>query len=366
MAFDPKSVRLFEDISDVQLSNLTASCHLQHFPAESVIFKEGDPGDGIYLIADGEVSITVKMPNQQTCQLATIETGDFFGEMAVLDKGPRSASVIALKDTEVVFIPRQVILDLFNESSVFALRLFNETSARLREFNHKYVEELLQAERLSLVGRFARSIVHDFKNPLNVIRLASEFGIHAGSDENARRGVHDRISAQVDRLSDMINELLEFTRGDRAEIVLSPSNYGRFIRKVIEELGPETSSKGVQLELAGDLPEVELNFDPRRLKHVFHNLVANAVDAMSENGGMVTFCVRKADGYLETDIEDTGPGVHPDIATKLFDAFATYGKKQGTGLGLSICQKIVHDHQGEITAMPNQGKGALFRIRLPL
>ena len=365
MALDPKSVRLFEDLSDAQLSNLTASCHSQQFPAESVIFKEGDPGDGIYLIADGEVGITVKMPNQQTCQLATIETGDFFGEMAVLDQGPRSASVIALKDTEVVFTPRQVILDLFNESSVFALRLFNETSARLREFNRKYVEELLQAERLSLVGRFARSIVHDFKNPLNVIRLASEFGIHAGSDETARREVHDRISAQVDRLSDMINELLEFTRGDRAEVVLSPSHYGHFIQKVIDELGPEAGSKGVELVIGSDLPDMELSFDPRRLRHVFHNLVANAIDAM-DGGGKVTITVRSKDNHVETDIEDTGPGIHPDIASRLFDAFATHGKKQGTGLGLSICQKIVSDHHGTIDSIPNTNKGALFRISLPV
>lgn len=365
MALNPKSIRLFEDLSDEQLQDLSASCQTCHFQTEDVVFKEGDPGDGMYLIAEGEVSITVKMPNQQTCQLATIETGDFFGEMAVLDKGPRSASVIAMRETTLVFIPRQIILELFHASPAFALRLFNETSARLREFNRKYVEELLQAERLSLVGRFARSIVHDFKNPLNVIRLASEFGIHAGSDETERRGIHDRISVQVDRLSDMINELLEFTRGDRAEVVLSPSNYGRFIQKVIEELGTETSSKGVHLELRCELPDVELNFDPRRLKHVFHNLVGNAVDAMS-GGGTVFFSVRKAEGYLETDLEDTGPGVHPDIASKLFEAFATYGKKQGTGLGLSICQKIIHDHQGEIHAIPNPGKGALFRVKLPL
>jgi signal transduction histidine kinase len=229
-----------------------------------------------------------------------------------------------------VFIPRQVILDLFHASSEFALRLFNETSARLREFNRKYVEELLQAERLSLVGRFARSIVHDFKNPLNVIRLASEFGIHSGADETARREVHERISVQVDRLSDMINELLEFTRGDRAEVVLSPSNYGHFIKNVVAELGAEAISKGVELELGSDLPDLELSFDPRRLKHVFHNLIANALDAM-DGGGKVTITVRKKGHHLETDIEDTGPGVHPDIATKLFDAFATYGKKTGHG-----------------------------------
>jgi signal transduction histidine kinase len=365
MTMDLKSVRLFTELSEAQLKSLHASSESRFFEKEQTIFKEGDPGDGIYLIAEGAVCISVRMPNLQLCQLARLEKGDFFGEMAVLDQGPRSASVSAIVKTEVIFIPRQIILDLFHESSSFALRLFNETSARLREFNQKYVEESLQAERLSLVGRFARSIVHDFKNPLNVIRLASEFSIQSSVDQSARKKTHDRIAQQVDHLSGMINELLEFTRGDRAEVVLSPSNYGQFLSNIIAEIGAETSTRGVQLELDSDMPDVELSFDPRRLKHVFHNLVANAADAMS-GGGVVYFRIRQVGQCLETDIEDTGPGIHPEIVSRLFEAFATYGKKQGTGLGLSICQKIIHDHRGKIEALPNEGKGALFRISLPI
>jgi signal transduction histidine kinase len=80
----------------------------------------------------------------------------------------------------------------------------------------------------------------------------------------------------------------------------------------------------------------------------------------------VSFRIRHSGECLETLIEDTGEGIHPDIAGRLFEPFATYGKKQGTGLGLSICQKIIQDHRGEINALPNDGKGALFRISLPI
>ena len=118
-------------------------------------------------------------------------------------------------------------------------------------------------------------------------------------------------------------------------------------------MGEEASTRGLQLKLDSDLPDVELSFDPRRLKHVFHNLVANAADAMPD-GGVVSFKIRQSGQHLETHIEDNGKGIHPDIAGRLFEPFATYGKKQGTGLGLSICQKI------------NEGKGALFRISLPI
>jgi len=365
MAIDLKLIRLFTDLNDGQIERLYAASICKVFEKDQTIFKEGDPGDGIYLIADGTVIVSVRMPNLHFCQLARLHNEDFFGEMAVLDEGPRSASVSAIVKTEVMFIPRQVILDLFHESSVFALRLFKETSNRLREFNQKYVEESLQAERLSLVGKFARSIVHDFKNPLHIIQLSSEFLTQNTINSDMCQMTHDRIARQVDRLSGMINELLEFTSGDRPEVVLSPSNYGQFIHKIIQEVGVDASTRGIQLKLDSGLPDVELNFDPRRLKHVFHNLVANAADAMPE-GGVVSLKIRQSGHYLETYIEDTGKGIHPDIAGRLFEPFASHGKKQGTGLGLSICQKIIQDHQGEINALPNEGKGALFRISLPI
>jgi signal transduction histidine kinase len=365
MSIDLKHIHLFIDLDAAQLNRLESRCERRSFGAGENIFKEGDPGDGIYFVAEGEVAINVRMPSQQTRQLARVGNGDFFGEMAVLDDGARSAAVNALVDTKLIFVPREMIMSLFSESSAFSLRLFRETSARLREFNHKFVEESLQSERLSLVGRFARSIVHDFKNPLHVINLVSECSVFNGGEEKARKDTHQLIHQQVQRMSDMINELLEFSRGGPSELVLSKHPYRDFIKETIEEIGAETESRRVRLILSDEVPDVEVNLDPRRLKRVFHNLIANALDAMTE-GGIITWTVRQTGDSLETDIEDSGSGIHPDIASRIFDAFATHGKKQGTGLGLSISKKIVQDHRGDIRVVPNPGKGALFRIILPL
>jgi signal transduction histidine kinase len=67
-----------------------------------------------------------------------------------------------------------------------------------------------------------------------------------------------------------------------------------------------------------------------------------------------------------TEIQDTGPGIAPEIADKLFEAFTTFGKEHGTGLGLSICKKIIEDHQGRIWARNEPGRGAVFAFALPL
>jgi signal transduction histidine kinase len=112
-------------------------------------------------------------------------------------------------------------------------------------------------------------------------------------------------------------------------------------------------------------PQVPVRFDPRRLSRVFFNLVHNATDAML-NGGTIFLRFGAQDGELITEIEDTGPGVAPEVADKLFRPFTTHGKTHGTGLGLSICKKIIEDHGGRIGARSEAGRGAIFAFTLPL
>jgi len=234
----------------------------------------------------------------------------------------------------------------------------------LRDFNKKYVEESLQAERLTLVGRFARSIVHDFKNPLNIIGLAAEIAGMESASAELRQSAQQRIGKQVTRLSNMINELLEFTRGSQASIVLAPVKYSPYVETIIEDLRSDLTDKAVELEV-GEVPDVSTMIDQRRVVHVFYNLINNAVDVLSDGGKIyVRFSVK--DGFVITEIEDTGEGIAPEIINKVFEPFATHGKAQGTGLGLAICKKIVEDHKGFIEARNSEAGGAIFSFRLPI
>jgi signal transduction histidine kinase len=110
---------------------------------------------------------------------------------------------------------------------------------------------------------------------------------------------------------------------------------------------------------------VRLRLDPKRLRRVFHNLIHNATDAMPD-GGRITVRCRVSKTEVITEIEDSGPGVAPEMAGKLFEAFATFGKAHGTGLGLSICKKIIEDHRGRISSENRPGRGAVFSFALPV
>jgi signal transduction histidine kinase len=284
--------------------------------------------------------------------------------MAVLDSQARSATATAGTDAEVAFLASPVVWGTLERCPRFALNLVREVSLRIREFNQSYTNEVVQAERLALVGRFARSIVHDFKNPLNIIGISADMAAMETATPELRVTARNRIRRQVDRLSNMVGELLEFTRGKAGAVVLASLDYADFLRATLEEIRHEVQPRGITLVLENEPPTVRVSLDPRRLSHVFHNLINNACDALPQ-GGTITLRFRVDDREVVTEIQDSGKGIAPEVASRLFEAFATYGKPSGTGLGLSICRRIIEDHHGHIAARNAPGGGAVFAFTLP-
>jgi signal transduction histidine kinase len=338
---------------------------LKIYQAGEVVFKEGDPGEGLFVIGEGHIKICINTGLDQPIELSQLGPGEFFGEMAVLDNEPRSATAIAAEPTELYYITRPALMEQLQHSPALAFSLTRQLSRRIRDFNRQYLREMLQAERLILVGRFARSIVHDFKNPLAIIGLAADMGLEDSATLETRHTARQRVRKQVDRLTEMINELLEFTRVSQATTILALSDYGSFVEQIIKDIQSEIGCKSVTLVWDNPPPTANVLMDPKRLTHVFFNLIHNAVEAMP-NGGRITLRFRSTPGEIITEIEDQGPGIPPELAVRLFEPFATFGKPHGTGLGLSICRRIIQDHQGQIEARNEPGRGAVFSFTLPL
>jgi signal transduction histidine kinase len=335
------------------------------FAPNQSIFKEGDVGDGIFFVKEGLVQIQMVVSQGDLKVLSRIAPGELFGEMAVLDNQPRSASAVAEEPTTVYFIGRAELEDLLDRTPRLAGALAREVIRRFRQFNRQYVREVLESERLALVGRFASSIVHDLKNPLNIIGISSDMAAMPTATPESRRVSTIRIRKQVERISNMVTELLEFTRGAHSNVAMALVNYKTFVEQLIEEIQPEAALKSVALEYVNRPPLIMLRIDPQRLSRVFHNLIGNASDAMIA-GGVIKLSFSQNDKEIITELQDSGHGIAPEIRDRLFQAFATYGKANGTGLGLSICKKIVEDHHGRIYARDVPGSGALFGFSLPI
>jgi signal transduction histidine kinase len=360
-----QEAKLFTGLLSAELKMLEQTSHIRRLKAGDFIFREGDPGDGLYIVNEGLVQISAVVGEQHRRVLARIGPGDFFGEMAVLEAQPRSASASVEQDSTVQFIPSQELMPILERSPKVAVSLLREVSRRMRDLDQQFLRELLQAERLSLVGRFTRSILHDIKGPLTVISMAGEIGCAPSAAAEQRQTSAQRIRKQVDRMNNMINELMEFTKGERSQRVLESIDFHGYLTSLLDEIKLEVRARGVEVVCETPVPKLSLPLDQQRLTNLFFNLIHNALDVLPM-GGKILLRFNVTDSELVTEFEDTGPGFAPEIAGRLFEPFATFGKVRGTGLGLSICRKIVEDHGGQIRAISQPDRGAIFHFTLPL
>ena len=358
------SSKLFSQLPADEQQRLRAVTRNIDLSPGQEIFKEGDPGDGVYVVKSGTVLISAVVATGERRVFSKVQPGEFFGEMAVLDNQPRSAHASAEGETVVFFIPRERIIEMLTRSPALSMKLLQAISLRLREFNQQYLREVLQAERMALVGRFASSIVHDLKNPLTIISIAAEVACQESSSIEARRTSLQRIGKQLERVTSMVNDILEFTRGTPAKMALAAMDYGMFTHAILDELQKEIARKSVKIEFATLPPQTKLLVHPQRLGRVFYNLIFNAVDAMP-GGGVIRVRFQVSDGEVLTEIADSGKGIAPEIIERLFEPFATYGKTKGTGLGLSISRRIIEEHGGRIWARNEPGNGAVLAFALP-
>jgi len=334
------------------------------FRKGQVIFREGESSDALYVIERGIVEISALIGPRERRVLTIFGPGDYFGEIALIDSKPRSATATAKADTVLCCVSREKVWRTFEKNPRLLVTMMHGFSHRMREFDRRYLQELFQHERLALVGRFAQSIVHDFHSPLTNIGFAADLVANRDATQREKTMGHAIIRRQVERMTGMIGEVLDFTRSSRSRVVLTRTNFPHFIEEMVAELRPECSQKSIAIELKTSPPRIRIPLDRHRLAHVFSNLVRNAIDFMPRGGRiMLSFVLSERD--LIVKVEDTGPGISPDVSAHLFEPFFTHGKSHGTGLGLSICKRIVEDHKGWISASNKRGGGAVFTFSLP-
>jgi signal transduction histidine kinase len=357
------AAEIFRQLPPAERAFAEASAQPRTYPAGQEIFREGDPGDGLYVVLAGCVEISGQLTPERRQVFSTLHPGQIFGEMAIIEALPRSACATAKETTTVAFLDRATMQTMIERSPTVAGALLQLVSHRLREFNQHYLQEVVQTERLAAVGRFARSIIHDLKNPLSIIGLTAEM-MRPGVTPAQHAGAIARITKQLDRIQDLVADMLHFTQCGRAT-ALQAVNFADYIESLVAELRPDLELQSANLILANAPPAVSVNLDPKSVRRVFHNLTHNAAEALT-GAGTITVRFTQTQRELITEIADTGPGLPPEIMARLFEPFATHGKNHGTGLGLSICKKIITDHGGRISARNQPNGGALFSFTLPL
>ena len=250
--------------------------------------------------------------------------------------------------------------EMYEELKELNRSLEERVREAMRELEESH-RQLMQSEKLAALGRIAAGIAHELRNPLSSIKilfhsLVEEFGL----DEKRPEDV-EVMRSQIERMEELIRRFLDFARPS------APLPQWVDLSEVVENTVSllEHQMRGSDISLRMELaPGLVVFADRDHLRQMIFNLTLNAVQAMPE-GGELRIRTERLPGEALVEISDTGEGIPEEIMDRIFEPFFST-KEEGIGLGLSIVERIVKEHKGRIEVESSPGKGATFRVYLPI
>jgi len=238
-----KANKLFSGLLAAQLQALEQTAQFKTYQAGDLIFEEGQPGDGLYIIVNGKVAISALIGQNRSFVLANLGPGDFFGEVAALVDQPRSSTATAEQNTEAYLVPQQDLLALLNRWPDLTLALLQEFNLRIRDLDRRCLREMVQVELLTLIGRLAESIILELKAPLTIIGDSTEVVTESASTLQARETAKNQILAQVDRMNTLISQLLVLSQGASSTAVLDNADCAALVKSLIEAMRADIATQ---------------------------------------------------------------------------------------------------------------------------
>lgn len=239
------------------------------------------------------------------------------------------------------------------------------THAQLVKVNNElkmFQAQMMQAAKLAAVGELAASIVHEIKNPVQILMMQMELVMSGRAQGNWQ----EMLDVQIKRLSTITRRLMNFSHSVGEEYGNEVVDINKEIQFILDIVAHDYRNYNIAVEtrFAENLPTIMGSTN--HLQQVFLNMLINARDAM-QNGGTMTVTTEVNNLKVHIKFSDTGTGISPENLPKLFTPFFTTKETgKGTGLGLSICNKIVSNHKGEIKVESKEGVGTTFTIILPV
>jgi signal transduction histidine kinase len=240
-------------------------------------------------------------------------------------------------------------------------------NSQLYESLMKTKQVMLRAERLAALGTLSAGLAHEIRNPLVAIKTFTQLLPERYDDEEFRNYFLNVTAGEIDRISSLVTELLEFARP--SEPFFQQEDINSTLEKMIKLINNEAKKKDLQIVTNLELQLPTVTMDKEQMKQVFLNILLNAIQATPEKGKISIRTSKNTQNanheFIQVEISDTGKGVSPEEVDKIFTPFYTT-RSQGSGLGLAISHQIVEEHEGTITVESILNKGAVFTVNLPV
>jgi len=406
MKYDPKELLrpAFPGLEEEDLAELARVAEIHSYPAGTVLCREDELGDTFFLIVDGKACVSKYLDEENPRRvLHWLGPGDFFGEIALIQGGTRTATVDAEGPITVLEIHRDSLVPVLQRSAPMALRLVLRVTSRLRDADRTAIDDLRQIndelrrayhnlERLDKAkADFIAVVGHELRTPLTVISGYANM-VKASPvvrDDESLRMFSDGITSSIDRLQTIINSILDVSKIDTAALQVRkvPTSMIVLIKEIEAEFRDQLEERQIGFSIEG-LSSLPLFLgDSDLLYKAFYHLVVNAIK-YTPNGGKITVsgCLLSRgqdESVMRIVVADTGVGIDREHHELIFDKFYQTGevmlhssgvtkfKGGGPGLGLAIAKGAVVAHGGRIwVESPGHDEetypGSHFIVEVPL
>jgi signal transduction histidine kinase len=277
---------------------------------------------------------------------------DFFIPLFMTHFGGDAASTLRVQAAfrRATLLDMSIVLEAYHEGDKAAL----EASRA----------QILHQEKLAAIGLLSSGLAHEIGNPLASIQAICENQLRKQIEPQIAEKFQ-RVNSQVSRIVNIVRQLVNFARNEPDKWMAASINNDIQTALTIAKLSRSAKSAEIHMELDPNLPETFAIGD--QLSQVFLNILLNAFDAMSEDGGELRIRTFAAGGQIVASIEDNGCGIAEENLKNLFMPFFTTKETgKGTGLGLHVSDGIVKRHSGQILVKSTPGRGSVFYVEIPI
>jgi signal transduction histidine kinase len=374
--------RAFPDLPAEMLHPLAEKAALKTYPADQILCYEDRHENTFYIIKEGEVAFSKRMGNEDHI-LRKGSSGDFFGEMALLDETiGRSATVKTLHWTTVLELERAAFTDLIAQAPQLVFNMAKIIIHRMRDNDRQALAEL-QAQKQEIERAYAdlkkldeqrhiflTTMAHELRTPLTSVMGYMQL-VRGGHMTGAGLTMSlEKIGTGLDRMVSLINDLFFLQEMDILDPRFKKVQLADLLSEVILKCQDYAERQKVTLvyDKPNDLPDMLGEYDG--LARAMWHLVDNAIK-FSPNGGEVRVTALLEADLLTVQVQDHGVGIDPAFMPRIFERFVRDEKYEGhlfdgTGLGMPIVKQIVEMHSGTIEIASVRGQGTTVTVRLPL